>query len=521
MEGCFFMITMKQVKQYIGSRLLVRIPHLSFSGKQVIGIVGENGSGKTTLLELLAGVKQPDEGTIQVNGTVEMMTQFLEADNEASGGEQTKQKIQDVFGANPAVLLADEPTNHLDQQGRDYLKKRMKRFNGILFLVSHDRSFLNDVADRIIEIKDGQVSVYEGNYDDYLEQKKVEHAEHERKYENYLREKHHLTVAIDERQKRSALTKKAPSRMGNSEARLHKRGKGTMAKKALSAQANRMKTRMDKLEKVEQVRERTKIVIPFLEGQVIHRLTVVKGEGVCLKKGHKELLDEACFSIKTGEKTAIIGKNGSGKTSLLQEIIKGNDSLDIAETAVFSYFSQSFHQLEEGTTAFDNVQQTSIHDEQVARDLLAHLLFRGADVEKNVSVLSGGERTKVAIAQMILSRSNVLILDEPTNHLDIHSLEVLEEALKAYQGSVIFVSHDTYFVDAVADTVLEIKGKKLVSSLDTLRLSSKEQKSSDEKLLLDMRKSSLITQLSLSLSQEEKRALEKEFQQVVEQLKSY
>lgn len=307
--------------------------------------------------------------------------------------------------------------------------------------------------------------------------------------------------------------------MGNSEARLHKRGKGQTAKKALSKQALAIETRLNKLERIEKPRKEKQLVIPFAEGQVIHKKQVIEATTFNLSVGNKKLLVDSQFQIPTGKKTALIGSNGVGKTTLLKAILNKEAQLTVSEKAKFAYFSQSFNQLDESSTVLKNVQETSIYEPQAARDLLAHLLFRGEAVKKEVNVLSGGERTKVAIAKMILSESNVLILDEPTNHLDIESLNVLEESLKSYQGTIIFVSHDSYFVKAVADNVLEIKDRKIVKPFEKARPIKREKKKED-KMILEMRKTSLLSQLSLPGDETKKQALEKELEEVLTQLKN-
>ena len=507
------------LKKYIGERLLIDIPELTISSQSRIGIVGKNGSGKTTLLNLISGSVEKDEGQIIYSGSVSIIDQFLELDNSKSGGEQTKEKIRQAIQMDAEILLADEATNHLDQKGRQFLIKELKRYQGSLLMVSHDRDFLNQMCEEIIEIEDSKVTHYSGNYDAYLEQKEIEEKEYQKKFQNYVREKERLTGSIQELHDKSTGIKKAPKRMGNSEARLHKRGKGQTAKKALSKQALAMETRLEKLEVIEKPWKKQPLVLPFTEGQKIHRQFLIEGRNVDLKVGQKTLFKDATFVIKTGKKTALVGDNGSGKTTLLKAILNKESQLDIAQKAEFAYFSQSLNQLDEEKTLFENVNQTSIYEPQVARDLLAHLLFRGTTVNKQVNVLSGGERTKVAIAKMILGKSNVLILDEPTNHLDIESLQVLEEALIAYQGSIIFVSHDQYFVKKVADTVLEIKNQQVINLTNQKQIKPRSQKK-EQKMVLEMRKTSLLSKLTMGSDEATKNALEIELQEVLEQLRS-
>ena len=511
-------IKIKNLKKYIGERLLIDLPELTINEEARVGIVGENGSGKTTLLNLIARKEEIDEGQIIHSDNVSMIGQFLEADDTRSGGEQTKEKIRKAVQHTADILLADEPTNHLDQKGREYLIKELKYFKGCLLIVSHDRDFLNQMCEEILEIDGGIVRHYSGNYDDYLYQKEIEEKEYQKKYQNYVKEKERLTDSMQELHDKSAGIKKAPKRMGNSEARLHKRGKGQAAKKALSKQALTIETRLEKLEVVDKPWKKKELSLPFSEGQKIYKKIVIEAEKFDLKIEGKQLLSQSDFRIKTGERTALIGPNGSGKTTLLKAILAYDESLKIAKKADFSYFSQSLNQLEDDKSMLDNVQVTSNYEVQVARDLLAHLLFRGTTINKKVAVLSGGERTKVAIAKMILGKSNVLILDEPTNHLDIKSLKVLEEALKAYRGTIIFVSHDRYFVNRVADTVLEIKNRKIIDIKEVEKI-PKQNSTGDQKMVLEMRKTSLLSQLAIEKNDELKDQLDQELLEIMKQLK--
>ncbi|MEG0550277.1 MAG: ABC-F family ATP-binding cassette domain-containing protein [Vagococcus sp.] len=512
-------IKINKVKKYIGERLLIDIPSLNLSGKEIIGIVGKNGSGKTTFLKMIEGKVPVDEGSIICSDKIAVIDQLLSDDNQKSGGEQTKEKIRESLAEYSDILLADEPTNHLDSAGRSYLIKELNRFKGLVLIVSHDRDFLNQVCDSILEIHESKTRLYPGNYNNYLSQKELEEKEYAKKYANYIREKNRLEGAAQELHDKSSGIKKAPKRMGNSEARLHKRGKGQLAKKALSKQALAIETRLDKLEIIATPKKEKKLIIPFLEGQIIHKKQVIEATDFNLSIGNKPLLVDSQFQIRTGKRTALVGNNGVGKTTLLKAIINKHEQLCLSEKAKFAYFSQSFNQLDDSLSVLENVQKTSIYEPQAARDLLAHLLFRGDMVNKKVNVLSGGERTKLAIAKMILSKNNVLILDEPTNHLDIESLNVLEESLKLYQGTIIFVSHDRYFIKAVADDILEIKNKKIIKPLENNRPIKREKKKED-KMILEMRKTSLLSQLSLLSDEEKKGKLEKELEEVLSLLKN-
>lgn len=182
-------IKINQVKKYIGERLLIDIPDLTLGDGERIGIVGKNGSGKTTLLKMIEGKINVDEGSINCSGEVTVIDQFLREDSQKSGGEQTKEKIRESLAHYSDILLADEPTNHLDSEGRAYLIRELSHFKGLVLTVSHDRDFLNQVSDSILEIDNGSVKLYPGNYDNYLSQKEVEEKEYAKKYDHYVQEK--------------------------------------------------------------------------------------------------------------------------------------------------------------------------------------------------------------------------------------------------------------------------------------------------------------------------------------------
>ncbi|THB60407.1 ABC-F family ATP-binding cassette domain-containing protein [Vagococcus silagei] len=504
-----FLIQFKNIKYYVSDRLLLSSKEVKLEPGKVIGIVGPNGSGKTTLLNLIAGRIELDNGSLEVQGAVSEISQFIDTETSRSGGEQTKEKIRTAFSEQTTILLADEPTNHLDEDGIKFLKNKMKRYSGTILIVSHNRSFLNDVCQEILAIESSELVLYTGNYDQYLQEKELRKQRQKDLYAQYQNEKSRLEESVAVTMDKSAQTKKAPSRMGNSEARLHKRGKGTIAKATLARQAKTIEKRISQLEKVEKIYEEKPLHIPFAEGNVVHHPILVKGNDLTLSRGNKSLLTQANFEFKTGERTAIIGKNGCGKTTLLEEIMNGNENIEVRQTARFTFLSQSFSELNEQDTIMDTVIEASIYDEQTSRDLLAHLLFKGSAVYKKISVLSGGERTKLVIAMMILSENNCLVLDEPTNHLDIETLEVLESALKAYQGSIIFVSHDDYFVKQVANRVFEFIDGQLVEKREN------DSQLNEQLLILELRKTELISQLSLPQSVETKERLEKEFQEVL------
>ena len=508
-------IELNNIVMSFGARELFSTEHLFIAAGSRIGIVGDNGSGKSTLLALIEGKVTPDKGTITRHEEVSMIRQLIDDTTTNSGGEQTKQRIRDALSSNKGILLADEPTNHLDEKGIAFLERKLADYQGTLLVVSHNRSFLNKTVDNILEIQQGKLTLFEGNYEAYLTQKEQLEREQARAYEKYQKERQQIKKAMRAVSNQSDQTRKAPRRMGNSEARLHKMG-DQRAKKNLDNKVKALNTRLGQLEKIEKPKTKKELVIPLTTAQKIHRKVMIEANHFNLSLGKKRLFSDAEFKLFTGSKTALTGINGSGKTSLFKEIISKNASITYAHGVKIGYFSQTFENLINDQTVFENVSRQSVHEEQRVRDLLAHMQFRGESIFNEIATLSGGERSKVAISQLLLGDYNLLLLDEPTNHLDISSIKVLEEALCAYQGTILFISHDQQFIENVATKKWKIESKKVKGTQK--QLTNSENQKAQEKLLLENRKTTLMSDLSFA-DEHKKRVLEEELQKVLLQLK--
>lgn len=518
-EGGFFMsIELKNISIGFGTRELFHTTYLNIPTGSKIGIVGDNGSGKSTLFSIIQGTCLPTTGEVIITDQIASIDQLIDAQVAMSGGEQTKKRIQEALQLPKGIILADEPNNHLDKKGLSFLEKKLVSYDGTLLVISHNRSFLNRVVDKILEIKEGQLTLYEGNYDSYEEQKNRQNLERQRKYEQYQTEQQQIKKAMSIVSDKSKNTRKTPKRMGNSEARLHKMG-NQRAKKNLDNKVKALESRLEKLEVIDKPNEKKSLIVPFSAAKRVHRKELIRGEHYNLKIEQKKILIDASFTLKNGSKTALVGANGVGKTTLLKQIFAKDNRLDFAQGIKFGYFSQTFEQLSESQTILSAVKEETEYDEQVVRDLLAHMQFCGEEVNKKIQVLSGGERSKVAITKLLLSDCNVLLLDEPTNHLDLSSIKELETALIAYQGTILFISHDELFVDRIATEKWELAQKKISSNQDRNRTIEQEQKH-QAKLLLENRKVYLMTQLSM-VSGKEKDRLEDEFQEVLKKMKIF
>lgn len=519
------LIEAKGIEKAIGEKELFAISEWHIYEGDRIGIVGRNGSGKTTLLRVLAGKEDPDVGIVQLNGMAGFIEQLAEngPHNTLSGGEQTKEQINKALSIRSGILFADEPTSHLDTDARHYLEKQLKQFSGAVLVVSHDRAFLNRVCNRIIELEEGKVHFYSGNYDDYLQQKNLEKNFAQQEYENYAREKKRLKKAMETTHRKSQGIKSAPKRMGPSEARLHKMGNQSN-QKTLDRAVKNYEKRIEHLEVKEKPVELSTVTIQLDKGSEIHNPVLVTGNRIFKQFGHQVLLKDIDFQLLNHSRTALIGANGSGKTTLLKMILNQENGIHLAKNVRFGYFSQSLDLLDETKTILENVMQKSTKEESFVRMLLARLLFKGEEVFKPVSVLSGGEKNKVSLALLLVSDANVLILDEPTNYLDIASIEAIETALAGYEGTLLFVSHDEQFIKNVATHIWQIQNQALISKeIDVGSLSNAPKKDSfetkEELMVLENRLNAVIAQLSLQSGKDPSDPLEKEYSQLLQQIK--
>lgn len=535
---------MSKVKKYYADRLILDVEDFKLYKNDRVGIVGLNGSGKTTFLNILTNTIQPDEGTASVFVNYSYITQFerdfaVEQDNPAagklkvknpdneglSGGEITRMKISGALSRNSALIIGDEPTSNLDWEGIELLKKELKSFDGALLIVSHDRDFLDEICGMILEIENGRIKLYKGNYSKYRIMKEEERKRALFEYEQYVDEKERLKQVIEEKKHKIQKMRKTPKRMGNSEARLHKMA-ARQIKGVIERQINAVKTRIEKLEAKEKPRDLPQVKLDLQKSRQLHCKVVVNSEKLSKSFGTRVIFKDTGFRIFNNSKTAIIGPNGSGKTTLLKMIVNGDPSISIAHGVRIGYFSQDISILSEDKTLLENVMEESLYDETFVRILLARLLFRREDVAKKVHLLSGGEKVKAALAKIIVSDYNVLVLDEPTNYLDVYSLEAVEKALADYMGTIIFVSHDRRLVNNVADHIISIENCKTVCFDGTLRefekrneISVKADSSKDELMVLENRMSHILSRLSMPSKDDNAEELDKEYQKLLIKIK--
>ncbi|MCI7814314.1 MAG: ABC-F family ATP-binding cassette domain-containing protein [Robinsoniella sp.] len=359
-----------------------------------------------------------------------------------SGGQKTRVALGKLLLSRPDIILLDEPTNHLDMNSIAWLESFLLNYNGAVLIVAHDRYFLNRVVTKILELDGGKGITFLGNYSEYAQKKEQLRETELKAYLNQQREIKHQEEVITKLKSfnREKSIRRAESR-------------------------EKMLEKMDVLEKPTVVNSEIHI---SLEPRYPSGNDVLNVEHLSKSFGNNRLFSDLNFSIKRGEKVAIIGNNGTGKTTLLK-IINGqlpsdSGSFTLGSKVKIGYYDQEHHVLhmektlfEEISDAYPNMTNTEV------RNILAAFLFTGDDVFKRISDLSGGERGRVSLAKLMLSEANFLILDEPTNHLDIVSKEILENALRKYTGTLLYVSHDRYFINQTATRIMDLTGNTLVN----------------------------------------------------------
>lgn len=519
------LLSIVDVSVYFGSRALFENLSLSLAAGEKVGLVGRNGVGKSTLLKLISGHIEPETGMVNIarsakigilaqdidymsKGTVyeEMLSVFedllvlrarltelevqmgdeeLHRDQkkyervleeysrgsesfersggylidskiksvlyglgfnesclnravaEFSGGERIRLNLGKLLLLEPSLLLLDEPTNHLDLKATEWLEDYLKEFNGALMVVSHDRYFLDVVATKIVELENKTAALYNGNYTEYTAQKLERDEVQLRARERQLQEVAKLQGFVD---KWKAGTK------------------ATLAK-----------SREKMLAKIELIDEPKgpgkKAHFHFEAGRKSVK-SVLTLKGVTKRFNDRQLFEKLDLEVERGDRLGIIGANGSGKSTLLKMVMglaePSEGRIELGNDVEIGYFSQDLGGLNTDNTILEEVEEACELKREQVRTLLGSLLFTGEDVFKKISVLSGGERNRVVLAKLLVSKANVLILDEPTNHLDISAKDALETALCEYNGTIILVSHDRYFLNHVVDRIVEIENGRVI-----------------------------------------------------------
>lgn len=520
------MIDINNINKSIGGKSLLQIGQLKLGGKEKVGLIGDNGVGKTTLLRILSGLDKEYTGIINVSIDIQYRVDEMEQKDYSkarlkegdhySPGELQRLKLNHLLENENSFLLMDEPTSHLDIHQIEKLMEGLNNRKFGFLMISHDRNFINQTCNKIIEIVNGKIEVYNGNYSFYLEEKMKRTKFLQKEYKKYVDEKKRLENLASNIQEKSSKLKTAPKRMGNSEARLHKMG-GQENKKKLDKQAKAVRTRIEKLETREKPVKELSILLTAPENKRIYSKILMQAEDLNKAYGEKVLFNHAKFEIRNSTKTALIGENGSGKTTLLKMVLRQED-IWVHPHLRIGYYSQMEEILRLEKSVLENIIESSIYDQSMTRIILARLGFKTEAVHKTVGVLSDGERAKVKLAKILTSNYNFLVFDEPTNYLDIRAIEALEDLLSGYDRPLLFVTHDVHFINKIADNLLIIKDKKLISfkgNLEEYKNRSKPGKDLQDEMMLDFKLSTLNSRLTMDLSKEEREVLEKEYYELL------
>jgi ATP-binding cassette, subfamily F, member 3 len=515
------MIQLNSAGKRYGHKLLFEGADLLITPRDRLGLVGANGTGKSTLLKILGGMESLDYGNVSVakgltfgylpqdglslsGRTVfaecisvferlrdmereleQLMTRMSEVDHtsaeynniaeryhsiehefrvhdgyaieaqvgtvlaglgfrsedwhrqteEFSGGWQMRIALAKLLLQKPNLLLLDEPTNHLDLESRNWLEEYLSNYPFAFVLISHDRYFLDVTINRLVEIWNKKIWIYTGNYEKYLSQKTQRQEQLEAAYKNQRDRIEQLEVFINRFRYQATKAKQVQSRIKE----------------------------LEKIERIELPEEEKTIHFTFPQPKPSGRI-VAEFSGVAKSYGPKEVFHAVNFIVEKGDRIALVGVNGAGKSTLIK-LLSGIEPLTAGEYKLgynvqFDYFAQDqYKELDQQARILDDLGRvSSASRETELRSLLGCFLFSGDDVFKRIGVLSGGERNRYALLRMLLHPANFLLLDEPTNHLDMRAKDVLLEALSKYTGTVVFVSHDRYFIDKLATRVFEIGG---------------------------------------------------------------
>ncbi len=359
-----------------------------------------------------------------------------------SGGQKTRVALGKLLLSKPDIILLDEPTNHLDMNSISWLETYLLNYNGAVLIVAHDRYFLNKVVTKVVELDNGKATVFLGNYSDYAQKKAMLRDAQIKAWMNQQQEIKHQEQVI---------------------AKL----KSFNREKSIKRAESREKM-LDKIDRLEKPTELNSEIHLQLHPRIESGEDVLTVEHLAKSFDNLSLFSDLNFAIKRGEKVAIIGNNGTGKTTILKiinSVIEADaGSFTLGSKVHIGYYDQEHHVLHMEKTLFEEIADDypSLTNTEI-RNTLAAFLFTGDDVFKQIKDLSGGERGRVSLAKLMLSEANFLILDEPTNHLDITSKEILEHALNQYSGTVLYVSHDRYFINQTASRILELTGTTLVN----------------------------------------------------------
>lgn len=361
--------------------------------------------------------------------------------NKLSGGEKTLINLASIILSNPDILLLDEPTNHLDIDTLEWFEEYLSSYNGTVVIISHDRYFLDRTVNKIIEIENGNANIYHGNYSYYLKESEKRLMVEFQNYKNQQKEIKALKEAIERYKVWGA---KSDNPM-------------------FFRRAKAIETRLEKMEVIEKPKTKSELRINLnVEDRTSNRVMVISNFD--LKIGNKELLRNSHMEVYYKERVCLMGKNGAGKTTLIKNILNNtHDNIKLGTNIKIGYIPQEIRFDNEDLTIYEHMRKIFVGSESELRSKLNQFYFTADNIDKKVKNLSGGEKVRLKLLELILKNANFLILDEPTNHIDIDTREILEESLLAYDGTILFISHDRYFINKIATKIVMIENKEMIT----------------------------------------------------------
>lgn len=361
--------------------------------------------------------------------------------NKLSGGEKTLINLASIILSNPDILLLDEPTNHLDIDTLEWFEEYLSSYNGTVVIISHDRYFLDRTVNKIIEIENGNANIYHGNYSYYLKESEKRLMIEFQNYKNQQKEIKALKEAIERYKVWGA---KSDNPM-------------------FFRRAKAIETRLEKMEVIEKPKTKSELRINLnVEDRTSNRVMVISN--LDLKIGNKELLRNSHMEVYYKERVCLMGKNGAGKTTFIKNILNNtHDNIKLGTNIKIGYIPQEIRFDNEDLTIYEHMRKIFVGSESELRSKLNQFYFTTDNIDKKVKNLSGGEKVRLKLLELILKNANFLILDEPTNHIDIDTREILEESLLAYDGTILFISHDRYFINKIATKIVMIENKEMIT----------------------------------------------------------
>lgn len=423
--------------------------NLSLSEPEVVAVIGDNGVGKTTLLRLIAEELKPDDGSVRSYGTIGFLRQTQDDLPEKSGGEKTQIRLVELFRQNPEILLLDEPTNNLDSEGKSWLLRNLRGYYGLIVIVSHDRNFLTQVAERIIYLHDGEVENFPGSYQKFCEYQVQKRQQQLQNYEQTQHEKKKLERQLKFARDRGRKSNRRSYNKMSDESRLHYNGKRMAAQNSAGQVIRATHSKLEHLNNVKKPLER-KFYAAEVHSELLHDKKLLEVTDLAKSYGKKNLFQNLSFEVRTGERVRVMGRNGSGKSTLFRIILEqataDNGKIWQAPNLKLGYISQD-------VTGFDLEKSFLAQNEDLDKTAVCQAAttmdFAPRDMKQPLKNLSRGQMTKLSILKLILQPLDLVILDEITNHLDIRAQENVEGALKNYRGALLVATHDEAFAAAI------------------------------------------------------------------------